>query len=344
MNKLIYILLLCLFYSCKKKEIGPQCPTCHDEVIVNTSEVIISCEGNFGWGNASLSLYDPIGESINNSVFSTVNGYQLGDIAQSLQEINGDLYVVVNNSGKIEILDTATYQVTSTIQGLTSPRYIEQVSSQKAYISDLYSNQISILNLSTNQISGGISTGRWTEKIQLVNDQAFVTSPDTNFVFVIDVITDQIVDTLILSAGPSGIVLDKNNQLWILCDGGYNLEIPRLYQIDPITHLITRSFAFSNITESPGKLSINTSKDQIFYLNGGVYNLSIASTLLPQVPIIDNTNKIFYGLAIDPKNSEIYVADPIDYVQSGIIYRYDSTGISLDQFTVGIIPQAFWFK
>jgi len=52
----------------------------------------------------------------------------------------------------------------------------------------------------------------------------------------------------------------------------------------------------------------------------------------------------YYGLDVDPVTSEIYVADAIDLVQRGVVYRYRPGGIPVDTFRVGITPGAFCFK
>jgi hypothetical protein len=38
------------------------------------------------------------------------------------------------------------------------------------------------------------------------------------------------------------------------------------------------------------------------------------------------------------------VADAIDYVQQGKIYRYDASGYLISEFYAGIIPGAFCWK
>lgn len=50
------------------------------------------------------------------------------------------------------------------------------------------------------------------------------------------------------------------------------------------------------------------------------------------------------GLTVNPANGEVYVADAIDYQQQGMIYRYSSEGVLIDEFYVGIIPGAFCWK
>lgn len=85
-------------------------------------------------------------------VFKQANNKVLGDVLQSMSIINDKLYLVVNNSGKVEVLDKRNFISISTIAGLRSPRYIEAVSSNKAYISDLYDKAITVIDLSNNSV------------------------------------------------------------------------------------------------------------------------------------------------------------------------------------------------
>ena len=71
--------------------------------------------------------------------------------------------------------------------------------------------------------------------------------------------------------------------------------------------------------------------------------MKVTDEQLPQKPFLKYTGTLYYGLAIDPKTSEVYVADAIDYVQYGVVYRLSPQAAPLDTIRVGITPGSFCF-
>jgi DNA-binding beta-propeller fold protein YncE len=342
-KKAFYIVYLLLFvFSCKKKEIGPQ--------LVNDSQfsqseksVIIGCEGNFGWGNASISVYNPNEKTINNDVFKTVNGFGMGDVLQSISEINDKLYFIINNSGKIVVTNKSTLNYETEITGFTSPRYIQQVSATKAYVSDLYANKIWIIDLTYNSIIGEILVNGWTEKMTLIGEKAYVCLMNSNKILVFNTTTDGIEQEIVVGNDPNSLVVDVNNHLWVLSSGGFNDELARLDKINPIDNSILKTYTFSDLYMSPSSLMIDESGEQFYFMNNGIYSMSIFDVELPTKALVEEDNHLFYGLGLDKETNEMYVSDAIDYVQPGKVFRYSKEGVLLDEFSVGIIPQHFQF-
>lgn len=323
--------------------------------------VYIVNEGNFMYGNSSLSFYDPELKRVYNHIFQARNGAPLGDVAQSMNLHNNLGFIVVNNSGKIYVIDSQTAEYRGTISGLSSPRYIHFVNSEKAYVTDLYARKITIFNPETFQIKGNIPVNNSksqfnqhsTEQMVQYKNKVFVTcwSYD-NKILVINSDNDQLVDSIEVFKQPAGIQLDRNNKIWVLCDGGFEgnpfgYEQPGLVKIDAETLEIERSFRFK-LGEHPQSLRLNSTKDTLYFINRHVWKMSVNDKRLPEQPLITSNYTSLYGgfysIGIDPANNDIYLGDAIDHRQNGIVYRYSSNGKLLDKFKVGITPGNFAFK
>lgn len=323
--------------------------------------VYIVNEGNFMYGNSSLSFYNPDTKRVYNQVFQARNGAPLGDVAQSISIWNNQAYIVVNNSGKIYVVDSSTSEFKGSITGLSSPRFVHFVNSDKAYVSDLYARKITIFNPQTFQLTGNIPVNNPKSEFsqhsteQMIQFQNLVFTncwSYDNKLLVIDSNTDQLIDSIEVFKQPNSMVLDRNNKIWVLCDGGfegspYGYEQAGLMKIDAETREIERSFRFPKVAY-PINLCLNSTKDTLLFLNMHVWKMAIDDTKLPEQPFIISENTSLYGgfysLGIDPVNSEIYVGDAIDHSQNGMVHRYTSSGKLIDEFKVGISPGDFAFK
>jgi hypothetical protein len=153
--------------------------------------------------------------------------------------------------------------------------------------------------------------------------------------------------------------LDKNNKLWVLSDGGlegsaYGREKAALTRIDAGSFTVEQVMEFSDTKCSPSKLCLNGTKDTLLFINGswgssgssesGIFRMPVTANSLPNEAFIPENLQLFYGLAIDPKTSIVYVSDALDYMQNGTIYRYSMQGKKIDSFKADIAPGTFCFK
>lgn len=320
--------------------------------------VFISCEGNFMYGNSSLSFYDKVNRQVYNQVFFARNGAPLGDVAQSLAFWANSLFVVVNNSGKVVVINPVTLEFKGVITGLVSPRYIQFINDKKAYVSDLYARRITVFNPSTLEKAGYISvtdgkagsSKHPTETFARVENLVFVTcwSYD-NLVLVIDTDSDTLVDSISVPAQPKKIVVDCKGKIWVLTGGSYQgaqggYENPGLVRIDPDTKTVEQIMRWDSHADKPGDMKLNPAKDTLLIIAGDLYKMPVTDRRLPASPAIHAENRLFFSLGVDPENGDIYLTDAIDYSQNAVIYRYTSSGIPIDTFRVGINPGDFLFN
>lgn len=326
-----------------------------EEFNISGRGLFITNEGNFQYGNATLSYYDPATGTVENEIFFRANGYKLGDVAQSMTVRDGIGWIVVNNSHVIFAINADTFRETGRIEDLTSPRYIHFISDEKAYVTQIWDNRIFIVNPKKYEITGYITVPDMTmesgstEQMVQYGKYVYVNCWSyQNRILKIDSETDQIVDQLTVGIQPTSLALDKNGKLWTLTDGGYEdspygYEAPALYRIDARTFKIERRWKFL-LGEDPSELQLNGDGSQLYWINDDIWRMDVDSDDIPENPFIDSKGTIYYGLTIDPATEDVYIADAIDYQQPGKIYRYDSGGRLTDEFYVGIIPGAFCWK
>ncbi|WMJ74421.1 hypothetical protein RCC89_14785 [Cytophagaceae bacterium ABcell3] len=306
--------------------------------------MFITNEGNFGWGNASISYYDFEEEKVTEDIYKAANDRPLGDVCQSMTIKDGKGYIVVNNSNKVEVVDIVSFKSLGAISGLSSPRYLLPINSKKAYISDLYSNAVTVVDLSSKSKTKEISCPGWTEQMALVNSKAFVTNIRKEYVYVINTEEDKITDSIKVGFAPNSIVEDKNGKLWVLSSGSRENNIPAsLSKVNPQTLKVENKITFQQTTQGANKLTINGSLDTLYFLSRGVYQMPIQQEAIPASPIIKQGSAILYGLGVHPKNGNIYVSDAIDYTQKGMVYCHKNDGTLLESFNAGIIPGGFYF-
>lgn len=313
------------------------------QVQLSTSKkVYIINEGIFPYGNASISLFDPGTNEVLEDFYKVQNSSVVGDVAQSLSFINAKYYIVVNNSNKI-IECNDQFKKTGQINGLQSPRYILPVTNQKAYVSDLYANAISIVNLNTRLKTGAIPCNGKTEQMVLIYNKAFVTNTESKYVYVINTTEDRINDSIFVGQGASSLVIDKEDRVWVLATGEATKQRGRLSKINALSNQI-EFFKEFDLSDSPGYLCINRTKDSLFYINNGICRIGIADSNLPVEPMVRRGNKNFYGLGIHPNNYSIYASDALDYSQRSNIYVFDQNGNQINTFKAGINANGFYFE
>lgn len=344
LKNLIVIFTLVLFASCEKT--GSDADINSVEANINGDGVFIINEGNFMAGNGTLSFYSYSTGKIYNDIFSRANGRPLGDVANSMVISGNRGYLVVNNSGKIEVVDKNTMQALKTIDSLVSPRNILLINNKKAYVSSLYSNSLTIIDLQINAVTGFIKIRRSSEGMVLLGDKAYVSSwYSGKDIMILNTITDKVIDSIEVAPEPESMVLDKNKKLWVICSGGYTRQnFAELIVINTTTDEIEKRFVFPSKLVSPSGLQINRTRDTVYYVENGLWRMSIQSSGLPEKPFKPSNGRLIYKLGVDTRNGRIFYTDVLDYQQKGYILQLSPGGMPIDSCRAEIIPGSFCFK
>ncbi len=332
MKRLLRLLLLIApaIIACERGDVPSLFPSGNGLFLLN--------EGNYLAGNGSVSFYSTETKNMHNDLFYTVNERALGDIPSFIAVDGNRGFIIVNNSGTIEVVSMLTMESLATVTGLESPRQMV-IQGRKGYISSLISDKVTVLDLDNLDISGDLTIGCSSEAMGIVDGKLFTACwSGGNKIVVTDLETAEVITSVIVGLEPESMVLDRNKKLWVLCTGGWNGdEIPRLVKINTTTFEKEAELFFRTVNDNPSSLSINASGDTLYFLDEGVRRMPVTSTALPTEAFIAAGDRLFYKLAAGP-GGMIGVTDAIDYQQRGDFLLYNSVGELVDTEHAGIIP------
>ncbi len=352
--KTLFFPVLLIIAGCAENNLHP-----NNSGKISKKGLFIINEGNFGSGNASLSYYEPDSFRVTNDIFLSANNIPVGDVPQSMIIKDSLAYMTVSNSGKIVIFNINDFKYSGTIGGLFVPRYMLPLNDSLMLVSDLYKKSIDIVNIHSLKIVDNIPVGGAVE--QMVLHRNFIYAASWSFndkLYKISKDEMRVIDSIATGFQPNSMVIDKHKNIWVLCDGGYpgndaGHEKARLLGIEPASFEIISDFEFPDLSSSPTELSINSAEDTLYFIGGswgmegsgmnGIFRMPITDKQLPGEAFIPGDGHLFYGLGIDPANSDVYCSDAIDYLQKGMVFRFNSEGDKIDSFRAGLVPGYFAF-
>lgn len=313
-------------------------------------------QGNYNYGNSTLSYYTPDDDVVEQEVFYRANDARLGDLAQSMTISGNTGWVVVNNSNVIFAIDVDTYKEKGRItEGIFSPRYIHFVNKSKAYVTQLYDNRIAIIDTEKYKVTGyitvpgmDVSTGSTEMMVQeckyvYVNCWSY-----NNRIIRINTETDKVEGEVTTPRQPKAMTVDKDGNIWAVTDGGY-YGSPYGYEEPTLLKLNTATFTVDMVLKmelgaNVSSICTNGEGDRLYWICNDVYTMPITATALPSSPLIDSNDNWLNGMTVDPERGDIYIADAIDYMQPGRLLRYKSDGTFITSVPTGVIPGAFCWR
>jgi len=342
---LLMILAGILLSGCVKDPSGAD-----DEKEVKLSGAFIINEGNFMSGNGSLSFYSHTDGTIQNQIFKSINSRDLGDVVQSMTIIDTLGFIVVNNSNKIEVISTNSWKSTTTIEmpAGASPRYVAYDESF-AYVTNMFTNNVSVLDLKDYQIKSEIAVGANPDMIVISEGMAYVANSGfgwSNTVSVIDLEQKLVVKTLNVGDNPQNLVVTDNDEVLVLCGGrwpawGDTTDTGTdggLYVIDAISNSVVDSMS---IAGHPSRLAYDGVSTAYFLNNGYLVSYSTESHAKINDTFISG---YFYGLSVDPVSKNIFVTDASGFTQNGALKVYNPEGVIQEVHETKIGPGNITFQ
>ena len=325
--------------------------SCHKDKVVKpiptpvTDGFYVLNQGLFNDNNSTLSFYDYSSKQVTADIFSSVNGRGLGDTGNDIEIYGSKMYIVVNISSTIEVLNPKTAKSIRQIKLFngTTGRQPRDVAFYKgnAYVTS-YDGTVAVIDTATLGVKSYITVGRNPEQLAVANGKLYVANSgglgypnyDTT-VSVIDLSTGLVTKTLTVAANPQNVGTDGNGNVYVVSAGNYSTVGPSLAVIDDNADVVKSQTDFdgSNMVVQGDNAYFITSTNAI-----KVYNVK-TSTVTTASFITDGTKITTpYSLAVDASTGEVFVTDAKDYTSAGAVYVFDKTGKKEYSITAGINP------
>lgn len=352
MRLISFCFVLLVLLGCKKKNTTPTTNTDSSTPLKNG--MLVLCEGLFQQNNSSLSWVDLTSGKSDDLFFTTKTGRLLGDTGNDLETYGNKIYVVVNVSSTIEVLDKSTGKFIKQISMMNGaiakqPRSIAFYGSN-AFIT-CFDGFVDVLDTTSLIITKRIPVGLNPECLAVVNHKLYVTNSGglngpkmDSTVSVIDLGTWKELKKIVVGKNPGSIVTDSNEDVYVIARGNYSTIPSRMIRINSTTDSVENRFSFdaSGIEKMGSNLLIN-------YHNYSNSTSSIAlfdavSETIIEPNFIDITLfTTLMGIHYQPSTNKIYCFDAMGYTNTGYVRVFSSSGSYLTSYHVGLNPSKLLF-
>ena len=365
-------LLTLLFFSCREDEIVV--PSEYELVgerinpDADPMGMYLVNEGNMGSNKCTLDYLDYVNGYYVRNIYSERNPNvvkELGDVGNDIQIYGSKLYVVVNCSHKVEVLDARTAKRITQID-IPNCRYIRFYRG-KAYVTsyvapvqidpDAPRGAVYRVDTTSMKVEAKVIVGYQPDELEILGEYMYVANSGgyrapnyDNTVSVVEINRFKQVQKIPVGINLSRIRADKYGRLWVTSRGDYNTVHSNLYVLEKrkgyneMVVTDTMNIPCSNLCISGDSLyyystewNMNTQSNTISY---GIIDIRTKKVVSNSF-ITDGTEtdiRVPYGIMVHPKTKDIFVTDAKNYVSSGTLYCYDKYGKRKWGVRTGDIP------
>lgn len=324
-------------------------------------------EGSMGSNKATIDFFDYNENEYRQNLYPEANPNEvkeLGDLGNDILIYGSKMYLVINGSNKVEVVDAKTVKKIKSID-LSNGRSLAAANG-KVFVSS-YDGPIDIdpdtplgkvyeIDTLSLDISRDVVVGYQPEGMTIINNHLYVANsggyrvPEyDNTISVVDLTSFEEIDKYEVAINLNKLQNDGKGNLLVSSQGNYD-DIPaNLYKVDAETGEIVADYQtpISGFDIKDGKLFFFTN---IYDANTNDFNKSfgyidLSTDTVTESGFIDATDDIEapYGIGINPENGDIFVTDAGNFSSTGLVYQFDSTGEFVEKFKAGIIPGHFAF-
>lgn len=366
------ILLFLVATGCREDELVV--PTEYDIIPETPSDttrirgMYLVNEGNMGSNKCSLDYLDYFTGLYARNFYAERNPNvvkELGDVGNDIGIYGSKLYVVVNCSHKVEVLDARSGVRIGQVD-IPNCRYV-RFHRGKAYVSsyvgpvlidpDAPKGAVFEVDTLTLAVTRKVSVGYQPEEMEIVDDYMYVANsggyraPDyDNTVSVIQMVDFKQVQQIPVGINLHRVKQDRYKKLWVSSRGDYMSVPSRLFVLEK-KRGYNRMVVTDTIPVACSNMAVHG--DSLYFYATEWNNYTSSNTI--SYGIIDVRTKeivsrnfitdgsereitIPYGIAVHPETGDIFVTDAKNYVSSGTLFCFDRRGRKKWSVRTGDIP------
>ena len=309
-------------------------------------------EGLFQMNNSTLSYYDFTTGKLTENIFLDVNHRGLGDVGNDLKRYGSKLYIVVNNSNIVEVVDVKTVQSLKTINlSGKQPRQVVFLD-DKAYIS-CFDGDVVRIDTASLEVEATVHTGPNPDGICACNGKLYVCNSGGlsypnygNTVSVVDPATFTVVKDITVAVNPTRVKGYSDRYVYVVSNGNYG-DVPYTFQkIDCQTDEIVKNYNLEVLN-----FDIHQNLAYVYSYNYSTMTSWIkvldleTDEIVKEQFISDGTQlKTPYGIKVNPLNGDVYITDAGTFTTNGDVYCFDKDGKKKFSFEAGLNPSAMAFR
>lgn len=338
-----------------------------DPTETGTAELYALCEGLFNQNNSTLARFTFGKQKMVRNYFNAINHRGLGDTANDLAIYGSKIYVVVNVSSTVEVIDFRTGLSLKQISMLAENGSSRQPRSiafheDKAYVCS-YDGTVARIDTTSLSIEATTTVGRNPDGICVQNDKLYVSNSGgldyasgmgvDNTVSVVDIAQFKEIAKITVGPNPGRIVASAS-------DGGNHDKA--VYVATCGEDVEAGNYDFVRIDCETNTVTHYNEKVQSFAIDGDIaylynydystqtsaikmFNLKTGETIRENF-ITDGTRiNTPYGININPYSKNVYITEAYDYTTHGDLLCFDQQGQLLFRLNhIGLNPNTIAFS
>lgn len=323
-----------------------------NETSQKTSALLILNEGSMGLNNATLAQYDLHEKSVTKDYFRSVNKRGLGDVANDMVQYGSKIYISVNKSGIIEVMNATTGVSIRQIRMETGSGTSKEPRRIAAYGGKIYvtsfDDTVTRIDTVSLSIDGTVTVGMDPEGIVIQNNKIYVANSGglnwangyDNTLSVIDLISFKEEHRIEVGTNPGTLQVDSQGDLYLSVTGNYSDE-PGAFKVIYAGSDIVKTIAG---IEAPQRFVISNNKAYIIAGSYGEPNKLVVYDCLKEEIVSNNFISdgteipIMYNITVDASDGDVFIG-ATDYINPGDLYCFDKNGVQKYRIAaVGINP------